>query len=308
MTNTTSRRRRLRQRLKELPVFPTIITSGNLACGVMAILFAVSKSDLLLEGAILIFAAMVLDMFDGKVARMTGTEGEFGAELDSLADLVSFGVAPAMLVYRMFINESLFEPGTDGQRLICFAAVFYVVLTAIRLARYNVEHDQEATNYFRGIPSPGSAAFLCAWIMFYAHFERGGVEAWQATIFHHLCQLESFLSFLRFSTLGGMVFMALLMVSTIRFAHIGNTLLGGRMSFPRLALLFALIGFVVVKPIYALAFSTGAYLLISLLQNGFRMIKHNDDAYIDEDEDDDDDHHDDHRTTEPLAFPEIKQS
>ena len=107
-------------------------------------------------GAWLIFAAMFCDLFDGKVARMTKTDGEFGVQLDSLADVVSFGVAPALLMHRYVLDG----PGIlgEGERIVWAIAIWYAVLTAIRLARYNVEQHSGATKTFRGLPSPGAAS------------------------------------------------------------------------------------------------------------------------------------------------------
>jgi len=168
---------RIKKRLKTLPVLPTLLTAGNLACGLTAILCAAShvpgavrgdwQHDWLFIGAVMVFVAMICDMFDGKVARMTRTAGPFGAELDSLADVVSFGVAPAILVHRLVLGQ----PGVlaYGERLLWLVAVFFAVMAAIRLARYNVEHSDEATPWFRGMPSPGAAALVCSWVMFHAN-------------------------------------------------------------------------------------------------------------------------------------------
>jgi CDP-diacylglycerol--serine O-phosphatidyltransferase len=226
------------RRLKTLPVLPTLLTAGNLASGITAILCAAhatgdERSAWLHAGAIMVFVAMVCDMLDGKVARLTHTEGAFGAELDSLADVVSFGVAPAILVHRLILGE----PGVFdyGQRMLWFFTVFYPVMASIRLARYNVEASGEAKPYFRGLPSPGAAAIVCAWIIFY-HQYHDHLVAWQLakpldSPYAGLVHLDPF----GLALLGVSVLAALLMVSTVRYPHIGNTMLG-RINFRKMIL------------------------------------------------------------------------
>lgn len=264
MTDPAPRRRK---RLREYPVFPTILTAGNLACGVSAILCAMSShgdNGLLFQGAILVFAAMVFDMFDGKVARMTGTDGEFGAELDSLADVVSFGVAPAMLVHRLVLGGQPNLVFGEGERLIWCVAVFYAVMTALRLARYNVEHSEEATTAFRGVPSPGAAALLCSWVGLYGYLAapgEGGVARFHESILRtglHL-RFETFETWVRWGLVGGTVVAALLMVSTIRFLHVGNSLLAGRIRLGRMVLLLVLLALLIAKPWYVLVVGTTLY-------------------------------------------------
>jgi len=239
------------KRLKTLPVFPTLLTAGNLACGITAVLCAAhytpgapSHQWMLIIGAGMVFAAMVFDMFDGKVARMTNTAGPFGAELDSLADVVSFGVAPAILVHRLVLGQ----PGVFayGERLLWLVTVFYAVMAAIRLARYNVEHSDEATPWFRGLPSPGAAALVCGWVMFHQwtmlHPEKA-VSVWMLesglitpSTWAGLGSMDPFRWALIVITAGA----ALLMVSTVRYPHAGNTLFG-RIGFRPMILLILVI-------------------------------------------------------------------
>ncbi len=250
-------RQRIR-RLKTLPVLPTTLTAGNLASGITAILCA--AHDQLFVGALMIFVAMVCDMFDGKVARLTKQDGPFGAELDSLADVVSFGVAPAILVHRLILGHSgVFD---HGERLLWFVTVLYPVLTAIRLARYNVEHtgpNPEANSHFRGIPSPGAAAVVCALVLLHSkEFVMLGVP--QRT--NYVSLLDS-LDWFRWFLLVVTLVSALTMVSTVRYPHIGNMLLG-RMSFRRFILLGGLVALLVWEPWWVLAAGTFGYLLWGL--------------------------------------------
>jgi CDP-diacylglycerol---serine O-phosphatidyltransferase len=130
-----------------------------------------------------IFLAMVFDMFDGFVARLTRSTSDFGAELDSLADMVSFGIAPAFLSVHL-IGELLRNQGPGGHdylflptpfsdsgwlRLFWLIAAIYVSCTALRLARFNVITQPDALShmYFRGMPSPGAAAIVAGSVVFF---------------------------------------------------------------------------------------------------------------------------------------------
>ncbi len=261
------------KRLKTLPVAPTVLTAGNLAAGITAILCAAHNE--LFVGAIMIFVAMICDMFDGKVARMTKQDGPFGAELDSLSDVVSFGVAPAILVHRLVLGQ----PGVfdDGIRILWFLTVFYPVMAAIRLARYNVEHafgaddKPAATPHFRGIPSPGAAGLVCAWIILHqrqpewlAHLVSSPAKQGD---YQGLLYLDPF----RWVILAVMAVAALLMVSTIRFPHLGNSFFG-RISFGKMIILLAVVLFLVWSPAVTLVVATTGYVLYGLIGAGLRAV------------------------------------
>ncbi len=143
------RKRRMR---RGIYLLPTLFTVGNLFCGFAAIVLA-SRGEMRV-GALLILAAGILDGLDGRIARMTGTTSEFGVEFDSLADIVSFGVAPALLVFHW----GLAPYGRVGW-LIAF---FFVVCAAMRLARFNIRKTPDEKRYFAGLPSPPAAATLAA--------------------------------------------------------------------------------------------------------------------------------------------------
>lgn len=254
------------RRLKTLPVLPTLLTAGNLACGITAILCA--AHNLLELGAIMVFVAMVCDMLDGKVARLTKTEGPFGAELDSLSDVVSFGVAPAILVHRMVLGS----PGVFGpdQRILWFVTVFYPVMAAIRLARYNVEHSDTATAHFRGIPSPGAAAVVCSWILVqYDPTLQSLIPTTPIGKDYQYVNLMSLDAF-RWIVVGITLLSALLMVSTVHYPHVGNTILG-RMSFRTVISALLLVALFVYWPVWFLVVGTTGYLLYGLLGEAVSM-------------------------------------
>lgn len=142
---------------KVVVVVPSAFTLGNLFFGFWAIVYA-AGGNFLWAGWFIVFAGL-LDMLDGRVARLSGTGTRFGAELDSLVDVISFGVAPALLMY--FLE---FQSAGRFAWVICF---IYVVAAALRLARYNViAHDQAPSNWFVGMPSPSAGMTLATYYAF----------------------------------------------------------------------------------------------------------------------------------------------
>ncbi len=138
-------------------LLPSLFTAGNLFCGVFAILLAFGGDYFM--AAALIMAANLLDGVDGAVARLTHTTSQFGVEFDSLADVVSFGVAPAVLVYIF----ALAPWGTWGG----FGAALFAVCGALRLARFNVQTLTAEKSYFTGLPIPAAAGMVAAAVFMY---------------------------------------------------------------------------------------------------------------------------------------------
>jgi CDP-diacylglycerol--serine O-phosphatidyltransferase len=114
-----------------------------------------------------VFIAMVLDGLDGRVARLTNTQSEFGAEYDSLSDMVSFGVAPALVMYEWALS-SMVEYGWQWGKLGWLGAFVYVAAAALRLARFNTRASSTDKRYFQGLPSPSAAAVVVGmvWVFF----------------------------------------------------------------------------------------------------------------------------------------------
>jgi len=136
---------------KSIYVLPNLITSGGLFAGFYAIMQADSGN---FEAACLaIYVAMVMDILDGRLARLTNTTSDFGSEYDSLADMVSFGVAPALMLY----DFALAELGRVGS----LVAFIYIACAALRLARFNVAKVNDK-RFFTGVPSPGAAAIVAS--------------------------------------------------------------------------------------------------------------------------------------------------
>ena len=146
---------------KTLYVLPSLFTISSVFCGFLAIVMSLdpqSAQDLHRAG-LLIGLAMILDSFDGRVARMTNTQSAFGVQLDSLADLVSFGVAPAVVMYRFALSDLGF--------MGVFAAFLFIAAGAIRLARFNVQAagEEGPSRYFIGLPIPAAAGVAVSFVL-----------------------------------------------------------------------------------------------------------------------------------------------
>ena len=137
-------------------ILPSLFTTGNLFLGFWAIIKAVEGR--FEEAAPLIAWAMVLDVLDGLIARMTGTTSEFGGELDSLADVISFGVAPAILAYLWALSAM--------PRVGWLVAFLFVMCSAMRLARFNVQRHVADSRFFIGLPTPAAAGQVAAVVFF----------------------------------------------------------------------------------------------------------------------------------------------
>jgi CDP-diacylglycerol--serine O-phosphatidyltransferase len=136
-------------------VVPSVLTTANLFCGFYGIIAALREE--FYQAAIAILVAVVFDGLDGKVARLTKTTSNFGVEYDSLADLLSFGVAPSLILYLWAL-----EPvGRFGW----IAAFIFVICGALRLARFNVQAGQSSTFHFTGLPIPAAAGMVASLIL-----------------------------------------------------------------------------------------------------------------------------------------------
>lgn len=141
---------------KRIYVLPNLFTSASLFGGFYAIIATINGR--FETAAIAILISCVFDALDGKIARFTHTTSQFGAEYDSLSDLVAFGVAPGLLAFQWAL-----EP---FGRLGWLASFMYVICAALRLARFNVQQESSDANYFKGLPVPGAASFIASLILF----------------------------------------------------------------------------------------------------------------------------------------------
>jgi len=252
-------RRRL---LRTIAVFPTLFTLGNLVCGFFAIVIAAridapksplpEMSDLtdVMLSAWLVFAAMLFDALDGYVARLSRATSDFGAQLDSLCDLVSFGVAPAFLLVKLCPRFAYLH-----REAAWVIAASYAVCAALRLARFNVEtSDEDSHLYFAGLPSPAAAASIAGFAILFYTLQREETRPVFADQIYAV--LQAVLPFFA-------VLVALLMVSRIPYPHVVNQVFRGQRSFGHLVrLIFVLVAVMVVRgyavPIVCCAFVLGA--------------------------------------------------
>lgn len=142
-------------------LLPSLFTMGNMVLGFYAIVCGLDGS--FRKGALMVFLAAFLDSIDGRIARMTGTESDFGKEYDSLADVITFGAAPGMLAYLWGLREF--------DRDAWLLSVFFMVCTATRLARFNVQTRVVDSRYFVGLPSPAGAATICSILIFAPEYQ-----------------------------------------------------------------------------------------------------------------------------------------
>ena len=167
-------------------LLPNLLTTGALFAGFYAVIQAMNGH--VEHSAVAIFIAMVLDGLDGRVARMTNTQSAFGAEYDSLSDMVSFGVAPAVTVYSYALSSM--------GKLGWIAAFIYCAAAALRLARFNTQVGIADKRWFQGLPSPASAALIASLV--WVGIDNGIVGndirwvAWLITVFAGLSMVSSF--------------------------------------------------------------------------------------------------------------------
>ena len=200
---TDVERRRFR---RGVYLLPSMFTMGSMFCGYACIVYAMRGE--FVTAAPFIGLAIVIDMLDGRIARMTGTTSPFGVEFDSLADIISFGVAPAILAFAWGLQPL--------GRLGWAAGFLFVAAAAVRLARFNIQTGSHDKRYFVGMPSPAAA----------------GVPA--ATVFAYPFGFQTYTEAL--PVLAIVIVPALLMVSTIRFRSFKNLDLQARRKYPVLLL------------------------------------------------------------------------
>lgn len=229
------------KREKMFAVLPTLLTLGNAMCGFGAITFAaklgptynenLAGNELLIAG-LLIFLAMLFDAFDGSAARLMNQSSEFGAQLDSLCDALSFGVAPAYLMLQIMVHSfgpNVTLPFNYHPRFLWMIAVLFVLCAILRLARFNVETEEEDSHeYFSGLPSPAAAGVVASFPIG-MHGLRDLMSASQnVDVSEAIGQwgLPAVKLLLPLITLA----VAILMVSRFRYSHVFNQLFRGQKS------------------------------------------------------------------------------
>ncbi len=151
------------RRRRGIYLLPNLFTTGTLFAGFFAALCAIEEQYI--KAAVAVFIGMLCDMLDGRIARLTNTASDFGKEYDSLADMVCFGFAPALVMYQWSLHE-LSDWGRYGLQIAWASAFFYAAMAALRLARFNVlaSSGKGDKRFFYGLPSPAAAAFTMGFV------------------------------------------------------------------------------------------------------------------------------------------------
>jgi len=197
-----------RKQRRGIYLLPNLFTTAALFAGFYAIVAAMAGR--FEAAAVAIFVAMVLDGIDGRIARLTNTQSAFGAEYDSLSDMVSFGIGPALVIYQW----SLVGMGKLGW----LVAFFYAAATALRLARFNTQVETADKRYFQGLPCPLAAAVVAGLVWFSTDYGLGGGQMMAAgfavTIITGTLMVSNirYLSFKQLDLKGRVPFIAILVV------------------------------------------------------------------------------------------------
>jgi CDP-diacylglycerol--serine O-phosphatidyltransferase len=235
-----------RQFRRGIYLLPSIITVGNMFCGYACIVFAM-RNDLETAAPFIGFA-VVLDMLDGRIARMTKTASAFGLEFDSLADVVSFGVAPAVLAFAWGLSEL----GRVGWA----AGFLYLTAAAMRLARFNIQTSGPPPDkrYFVGMPSPAAAGITAATVYAWPYPLVGFPQA--------------------IAAVAVVLVPAALMVSTIRFRSFKTINFGWSPSYIQIIIVAGLIAFIATEPRITLVIVSYGYLLSAFIELAVQRLRH----------------------------------
>jgi CDP-diacylglycerol--serine O-phosphatidyltransferase len=230
-------------------LLPSMFTMANMFCGYASVVFATRGE--FLTAAPLIGIAIVLDMLDGRIARLAGATSEFGVEFDSLADIVSFGMAPAFLAFAW---------GLEPLGRLGWAAGFvYLAAAAMRLARFNIQSGSTDKRYFVGMPSPAAAGVIAATVFLLAQPDAypTGVPGRRESL----------------PVLAVVLVPAFLMVSTIRFRSFKTLAFGSRRNYRSLMLVALVIVAIAAHPQFVLVAMAYTYLasgIVGFVVNRFR--------------------------------------
>jgi CDP-diacylglycerol--serine O-phosphatidyltransferase len=232
---------------KGIYILPNLFTSFNLFCGFYAIISSINGKYT--AAAIAVLIAVLFDVLDGKVARATNTTSRFGVEYDSLADLVSFGLAPGIMIYLWALKPF--------GRLGWLAAFLFMACGALRLARFNAQAGTSNSDYFTGLPIPAAAAMSATTLLLYRKLGMGGDE--NPVLILAMLYILSFL-----------------MVSTLKYYSFKKPGLFSRTNFNVLVTALLILIFIAAQPSVAL-FLIGLAFVISgpfTTMRYYRSIKH----------------------------------
>ena len=229
---------------KGIYLLPNLCTTGSLFFGFFSIIKSLNGDFVLAAWAILISG--IFDMLDGRLARLTRGVSQFGVAYDSLVDLASFGLAPALLIYTWSL--------VSLNKLGWLVAFLFFACGALRLARYNVQSANVELKHFQGLPIPMAAYSLATTVIFYEH------------VYTIPPKNDLFI-------LIETVMLALLMVSNLRYRSLKEIELKGRLPFFALVVLVAVIALLAFRPPWTLWIGTLGYVLWGVLENTFLLFR-----------------------------------
>ena len=232
--------------MRKIAAVPSMLTLGNLLCGFHAVYFASrGNQEGLVLAAWMVLLAMVFDSVDGLAARLTHVESRFGAELDSLADVVSFGVAPAFLVAVLAAQADL-----PHERLVWMSCMVYVVCAALRLARFNVQTglDEGSHRSFIGLPSPAAAGQVVALVILDGYLRSQ----------HNVTLVSRVLPTVTF-------FAGVLMVSRVPYPHLVSRLVRRHHTFAEFAFLAIIVLLLATHTEFTLAGGFSAFTVTGIV-------------------------------------------
>ncbi len=209
------------KRRRGIYLLPNLFTTSALFAGFYAIVAAINARYE--PAAIAVFVAMILDGMDGRIARMTKTESDFGVQYDSLSDLISFGLAPALVVYQWSLH--------GFGKLGWLAAFIYAAAAALRLARFNTQAGSADKRYFQGLPCPAAAAVIAGLVW----FDSVGTPLAESAI-------TTFVAFVLTVLIG------LLMVSNVRYHSFKQFDLRGKVPFFNILFIVLVIALIAARP------------------------------------------------------------
>lgn len=232
--------------MRKIYVVPNFVTTANMFCGFYSMIASIQLN--FVHAAWALVAAAVFDMLDGRIARLAKATSLFGIEYDSLSDLLSFGIAPAILLYRWEL-----EP---YGRLGILAAFLFVACAALRLARFNINTNLIPKNYFQGLPTPAAAGMIASYILFIHSIDLQDYNLTNETI--------------------ALVFalgLSSLMVSTIRFPSMKELNWRSRAHFGYLLIGVVVMILIAIKPEVTLFLLIFSYIMFSLIYNVILLFK-----------------------------------
>ena len=259
---------------KQFSILPNLLTAGNLVCGFLAIILAVNDALRLARyddflrpfvfSSWLILAAIIFDLLDGFVARLTKTDSQFGMELDSLADLTSFGIAPAVILYLSVLRY-------HGNIGVLIAAIF-AVCAALRLARFNTMSKPDMKN-FTGLPTPAAAGVLASYVIF-SHWGEWYYTSQPVLFFDKVGWYAENVT--RFNTIFIpvlMILIAVLMVSNIKFLSLKSYVTREKAPFIAVVAVVLTVLIVILRPEPSFFALTLGYVAFSLIRAGYLSVK-----------------------------------